>query len=1349
MVPNIGRKVILVLTLLGLSLLALLIPPIAGEFPIKLGLDLQGGTRLVYQVDTERLNAQQGTDDSMQRDLATLIDETIGIIRNRIDPTGVLSITLQRQGTDRILIELPGMSPAEAGAIERLITELGKLEFRIVAYKGAGSGGERKGEDVDVDAAKKKLNDWWSAELARGGDVYVDEYAIRRYNALPESAGGPPTGFFWAGLQNPAETREMDGRTLFLEAFYKAGKKEWAERLSDGSVVIHNRVVGNERLAPAPISIGEQNPVPLRLRRSPGATPIVHGEWLDVALLRDERQLTTGKNWVFTGEDLYQTFPDQDQNGYPCVRFICQASRGDAFADFTEAFTERPMAILLNDYISGQPPTIKGRLPGQGIITGNFSSAEVKHLQNVLRSGSLKIPLELMTRDLMGPTLGEEAIRLGSISALIGLALVIWFMTYYYKRVGIVAAWSLGANMLLLLGAMALFRVNLNLPGIAGLILTVGMALDANILIYERIREERAKQRTLLQSAKNGFDRAFLTIFDSNLTTLITSVVLMWLGTGPVRGFAVVLAIGILTTMFAALVVTKILIHFLLQKPNFREFEMRSWVPKTHYNFTKYMGQCVAGSLIAILLGLVVVTVKGRELLGIDFTGGGTFRVALKEDMEIADVREKMEQIFESVQVSTLGDSKRVYGIKVKLDPEDNRGLQQDIASRPGISRRAEGVGDRAAAKGAGLRDDRRFEPIDLVLRFAHPVVESDLEDIRERLFRQGFVSFPTQPWMEVEADDARAVRRANEEAGRFVKANFHTTSSGDIEKGTPKLSGAEGTSGIVTKPQVQLEPTDPSERTVVLRNTRLMFERLREHGDINLVRRALLPRYELGIQGLESQIRVLLGDQLAADFLISDRGISDLALDQVHVSFELSFSKAVDVELVRQLLRRAGLVPEHLKSEGKEVEPSSSASRFSVENAYSRYIADAGALATELAAEGARLERMPAIGGGAFGQISATNASFRGTDRRCSFNLALRGKAATKDELLPALKAIGLRFDPAKLTQVEGDASGLRWRLNDARSLWLDDPAELREALAEEIARGESAHLLLAEEVTLNLVEKPTGGDAVKAVEDMLRGAGLAFSEAARVEATSDTAYRFRPDGPTTLTLSRMQDAIATQLNRMEEKGQRRLAVASPFGDASQISAQASTDLRDAAVLALLVSLFAITLYIRARFHEYRYAFGAVLALFHDVLITIGAVALFASLGIIDAEIDLNLIAALLTIVGYSLNDTIVIYDRIRENLPRMKGSFEEIVNTSINETLARTLLTGVTTIFMITVLLLVNYGRGNAIEGFAFAILVGVLAGTYSTMYIASPFLIWVEKRRLAADARRDALKGRAPAH
>lgn len=1349
MVPNIGRKVTLVLTLLGLSLLALLIPPLAGEFPIKLGLDLQGGTRLVYQVDTERLNSQQGSDDSVQRDLATLIDETIGIIRNRIDPTGVLSITLQRQGTDRILIELPGMAPAEASAIERLITELGKLEFRIVAYKGAGSGGERKGEDVDLDAAKKKLTDWWSAELARGGDVYVDELSIRRYNALPESAGGPPAGFFWSALQNPPEPREQDGRVLFLESFYKGSKKEWAERLSDGSVVIHNRVVGTERLAPGPISIGDQNPVPLKLRRSPGATATVHGDWLDVALLRDERALTTGKNWVFTGEDLYQTFPDQDQNGYPCVRFICQAARGDAFADFTDAFTQRHMAIVLNDFISGNPPVIQGRLPGAGIITGNFSSAEVKHLQNVLRSGSLKIPLELMTRDLLGPTLGQDAIQLGSISAVIGLIFVIAFMMFYYRRLGVVAAYSLAANMLLLLGAMAIFRVNLNLPGIAGLILTVGMALDANILIYERIREERLKGRTLLQSAKNGFDRAFITIFDSNLTTLITSIVLMWLATGPVRGFAVVLSVGILTTMFAALVVTKILIHFLLQKPNFKEFDMRQWVPKTQYRFTNWMTHCISGSIIVILLGFLVLFAQGRKVLGIDFTGGGTFRVALKEDMELPQVRAKMEQIFESVQVSTLGDSKRVYGIKVKLDPEDDRGLPQDIASRPGIARRAEGVGASASQKGAGLRDDRRFESVDLVLRFAHPLTEADLEDIRERLYRQGFVSFPTQPWMEIEADDARGLRRANEEAGRFVKAHFHTADAGENEKGTPKIGGgAESGGGIVTRPQVQFDPADPSERTIALRNTRILFERMNEQGEFNLVRRALLPRYELGIQGLEAQIRQLLGDQLAPDFLVSDRGISDLSLDQVRATFDLAFEKPVDVELVRQLLRRVGIVPTALTVNGKAVEPGASESRYRVEDAYSRYIADEATLASELASEARRLEKVAGIGAGAFGGVAATASTFRGTERRCSFTLALRGKAATKEELLPALRAVGLRFEPAKLAPAEGDATGLRWRLNDARSLWLDEPAALREALAEEFARGEGAHLLLAEEVMLNLVAKPSG-DPIKAVEEMLRGAGLAFTEAARIEALSDTSFRFRPDGPSTLTLARMQDQIAARLNRAEEQGQERLAVASPFGDASQISAQASTELRDAAVLALIVSLFAITLYIRGRFHEYRYAFGAVIALIHDVLVTIAALAVFVSLGLLDAEIDLNMIAALLTIVGYSLNDKIVIYDRIRENLPRLKGDLEEIVNTSINETLARTLLTGITVLATIAILLVVNYGQGNAIEGFSFAILVGVVAGTYSSIYIASPFLIWVERRRLAAEARRDAMKGRAPAH
>ena len=176
----------------------------------------------------------------------------------------------------------------------------------------------------------------------------------------------------------------------------------------------------------------------------------------------------------------------------------------------------------------------------------------------------------------------------------------------------------------------------------------------------------------------------------------------------------------------------------------------------------------------------------------------------------------------------------------------------------------------------------------------------------------------------------------------------------------------------------------------------------------------------------------------------------------------------------------------------------------------------------------------------------------------------------------------------------------------------------------------------------------------------------------------------------------------------------------------------RASTNLRDSAILALLVAFFAITLYIRARFHEYKFALGALLAVIHDVCVVTGIVAIFAHFGIVDAEINLTLVAALLTIVGYSLNDTIVVYDRIRENTPRMDGTMQEVVDQSINDTLSRTLLTSITTLFPLVVLFALNYGRRSAIEGFSFAILCGVLIGTYSTIFIASPFVLWAKRRR-----------------
>ncbi|HRV82586.1 MAG TPA: protein translocase subunit SecF, partial [Planctomycetota bacterium] len=206
----------------------------------------------------------------------------------------------------------------------------------------------------------------------------------------------------------------------------------------------------------------------------------------------------------------------------------------------------------------------------------------------------------------------------------------------------------------------------------------------------------------------------------------------------------------------------------------------------------------------------------------------------------------------------------------------------------------------------------------------------------------------------------------------------------------------------------------------------------------------------------------------------------------------------------------------------------------------------------------------------------------------------------------------------------------------------------------------------------------------------------------------------------------------IQTGLDGLADRDKQLFTLTSPISELSSVGAQVVEELRDKAVLAIILSLFAAVMYIRVRFTEYSYGFAAVVALVHDVSLTLGAIGVMVWTGWVRVEIDLSMIAAFLTIIGYSLNDTIVVFDRVRENLPRMKGDMPSIVNRSLNQTLSRTTLTSLTTLFTVTLLFIFNVGTGNVIEGFSFAMFVGIMVGTYSSLFIASPALVWLETRR-----------------
>jgi preprotein translocase subunit SecD len=268
---------------------------------------------------------------------------------------------------------------------------------------------------------------------------------------------------------------------------------------------------------------------------------------------------------VVTGRDLKTARLGQDQMGLPSVNFTLDAEGGRKFADFTGNNVGRYLAIVLDGKVR-TAPVIEERIPGNGQIRGDYSIEEAEDLALVLRSGALPASIDYLEERSVGPALGRESVEQGIAAALVGMAIVVAFMLVYYKGAGINAVIALVFNLIIVVGVMNALGAALTLPGIAGLILLIGMAVDANVLIFERIREELDLGKTARSAVDTGFAKAFSTIVDANITTLVAAVFLFQFGTGPVKGFAVTLTIGILASMFTAIFVSRVLFDLWLAR---------------------------------------------------------------------------------------------------------------------------------------------------------------------------------------------------------------------------------------------------------------------------------------------------------------------------------------------------------------------------------------------------------------------------------------------------------------------------------------------------------------------------------------------------------------------------------------------------------------------------------------------------------------------------------------------------------------------------------------------------------------------------------------------------------------
>jgi preprotein translocase subunit SecD len=265
---------------------------------------------------------------------------------------------------------------------------------------------------------------------------------------------------------------------------------------------------------------------------------------------------------VVSGEELTDAQPSFDQNGRPAVSFKFNVSGARKFGDYTAEHIGEPFAIVLDEEVISAP-TIQSHIAGgSGIITGNFTLEESTNLAVLLRAGALPAKMNFLEERTIGPELGQDSIDAGKIAAIIGMVAVSLFMLASYGLFGLFANIALVINMALIFGVLSVIGGTLTLPGIAGIVLTIGMAVDANVLVYERIREELRIHKTTAGAIEVGYERALSAIVDANLTTLITAAVLFFLGAGPVRGFAIALGIGIITSVFTAIYVTRLIISF-------------------------------------------------------------------------------------------------------------------------------------------------------------------------------------------------------------------------------------------------------------------------------------------------------------------------------------------------------------------------------------------------------------------------------------------------------------------------------------------------------------------------------------------------------------------------------------------------------------------------------------------------------------------------------------------------------------------------------------------------------------------------------------------------------------------
>lgn len=976
---------------------------------IHLGQDLKGGTTLRFALDIE--GAKAAGRIPSDRDPETVVTETIAVIQDRVDRTGLSETQILPLGQDRFQISLPATAEGQAESVVGVVTQLGDLKFRI--------------------------------------EVLPDEEYIAR------NEGNTPNRLKNEGVWPPRDS----------ESFYKFKRAEielWRKARAAG-----------EPYKPSLTGF--------YLVKEKGKDGSQESHFHVLEEPQDERDRQIGGT-IITDPTVGQDYQDHQ----PIVLYSVKKEWQNHFGTWSEGNLHLPMAIVLNDeYWSA--PRINARLSsGVQITLGLGSRAELekeaRQLVTVLQTGSLKIQPRLESETRVGASLAGESRDRGLLAVLVAFILVLVFMVLFYRLSGMIANLALLLNIVLLVGFLAFFKAVLTLPGIAGIVLTVGIAVDANILINERVREEMRAGRNLRRALSEGYDRALSAIIDANVTSIITAIFLYQFGSGPVRGFAITLALGLLVSMFTAIYVTRTIFEWGAAKGWLKKMSMWGSGEPTKINWLKLRRVFVPISVLGVVFGLLEFAATDRYVLyDVDFTGGYRVTASFTESTTVDEVKRALaERRTVTVQHREFDDQ----GVPVmKNVPVEMGGFGTAEVLSVGSDKRA------ADIKVQRLFDDEARSTLDIT------------EDDKAAAF-QAFLT---------EVLGARL-------SPAWIQAGPSSY------KHTPAAAPSEEDGTDAAAPEDPLADVDGG-----------------------------------------TYLRMALADPAGV----------------------------ATAEHIEKLLEQD--FPHWVEEDGRQV------------------------------------PRAPA------------DASIQ---RHCV------------------------------VREVPGAAPGVR-----TLDVWL------RTATS-------------------------TGQTLVTSPDELRRRLGDYVGSEGFRQALATLA------APAGTTAPPPADVHASQ----------------PFPSNDVVGSSVAHRLKNDAMVALFLSLLGIIVYVAFRFRSKAMGFSAVLCLFHDVAVTLGFVAVANQLGIVDAKISLPMVAAFLTLVGYSVNDTVVIFDRIRENRGKRPDLTPEIINLSINQTLARTIKTSATFLLVCLALFIFNYGQRNVLEGFSFLLILGAIIGTYSTIAISTPLLVylpWLWKR------------------